>query len=132
MNEYQSEEKTFRDNLFERLDKQDNVLERIEAQTLKTNGRVTVLETRLETYDELKRTVYSLKDWKKYVLGFSAGVILLGGLAYTLTISEIKASAKEAGKDAAQELINTQKDDIIKKTISAINQSYNLNVIDPN
>lgn len=36
----EKEEKTFRENLMRTLTKQDNILERIEAQVLKTNGRV--------------------------------------------------------------------------------------------
>lgn len=67
---------TLERNLNRRLDDQDRALQRVEAQTTKTNGRVTVLENARER----GLGVIAAYRWLPVVLGsgLAAGLALLG------------------------------------------------------
>lgn len=51
----------------------------IKAQTTRTNGRVSTLETRLEDYDDIKKVVRNHENYKWYIVG---GALVLFGLGY--------------------------------------------------
>ncbi len=65
--------------IMDHLIAQDETLKRIEAQTTKTNGRVTVLETNTKDYSDIKDTVSILVNFKWWLAGAVATVTLLGG-----------------------------------------------------
>lgn len=120
----QKEENTFRQDLFRRMDTQDTNLSKILDQTTKTNGRVTVLETKTEDYTKIKDIVASLSGWKLWISGAVAVVLLAGGIFINLFLKDIYRTSQ----DNAQKLIDAQRDQIVKDIVSQINTDYNLNI----
>lgn len=93
------EQDYFREELFKRMDKQDNMLERIEGQTTKTNGRVTRVEDKIADYDTYKITVddYKKEKVKIYtvILVGMAFIGALGTLFYALINSKLDNRYKD-------------------------------------
>lgn len=118
----QKEEDTFRADLFRRMDVQDITLARIEEQTKKTNGRVTVLETVLTDYSDYKKLVISIKDWKIWVSGICTLAVLIGAFVFNLIIRDVNRTAEEN----IRVQLEAAKKDIVKEAVSEIDQRYNL------
>lgn len=71
---YSKRELDFRfDELFKRMDKQDVLLERIETQTTKTNGRVNLLEAENTL---LKTSLTGLQKTRDQVIKWGGGLAL--------------------------------------------------------
>lgn len=122
MEEYnQKEENTFRKDLFHRLDTQDDLLKEIKTQTVKTNGRVTVLETRLEDYDENKKILAGLSGFKMWLTGAVAVLLLCGGtLGYAYSEIILSNADKNATKifEASKIDLEKQLEDKISEALS--------------
>ncbi len=92
----QKEETTFRTELFRRMDKQDEILDKVLEQTQKTNGRVTKLETATSDYDDTKKKVSVLENYRWWILGFGFSFTILGtSILYYIT-KEIDTKIKTA------------------------------------
>lgn len=105
----QKEENTFRQDLFRRMDVQDKTLARIEsdgkdtkAQTIKTNGRVNLMEEKTKDYDELRNSIQGLANIKYWIMGASATILAIG--SYVAHLEEAYIIQKAA--DSALSQIN--------------------------
>lgn len=106
----QKEENTFRKNLFGRMDNQDIILERIEEQTKKTNGRVTKLEVTTEDYSEFKKTVSEFTGLKTWIgIVFSLFLVIGGTMGYLFAQNIISEANKYADKILKEQSEQTRK-----------------------
>lgn len=78
----------FFNDLFKRMDKQDLVLERIEGQTLKTNGRVTRLEDKVADYNDIKKMAASHENYKWWIVGVFVAISILGTFAFKYIVKD--------------------------------------------
>lgn len=76
-------------DLFKRMDKQDVILDRIEGQTTRTNGRVTRLEDTTKDYGEVKTSIRKLENYKWYLIGIGATIAIVGGIVISLIYNVI-------------------------------------------
>lgn len=123
MEEYnQKEEETFRKDLMRRMDVQDQALDRIETQTVRTNGRVTAVEIQLKDYESFKTTVNSLSGFKMWLSGAVAVLLFLGsGIGFFFSYY-IRTNTESTVRDILKE----EKPVIIRDVISEIDRTYNL------
>ena len=117
--------------LDERLTKQDKMLGDIREQTTKTNGRVNALEPQMidvkKELPNLQDKVFKHENWRWYMLGIGATVLLLGGVIYGLTIQNVNATIDKKISDS-QKIIIQAINDQLKGTGSAPNFSNSVNV----
>lgn len=104
------EQDFFRDELFKRMDKQDNMLERIESQTLKTNGRVTRLEDRVADYNTYKAKTDELINFRWWIVGAVAAISLVGGTLGYFFKRELLNSVKETSQASVAEYLDNHFD----------------------
>lgn len=125
MEEYnEKEEATFRKDLFRRMDVQDEALNRIETQTIRTNGRVTAVEIQLKDYEGFKTAVNNLSGFKMWLSGAVAVLLFLGsGIGFFFSYY-IRTNTESTVRDILKE----EKPVIIRDTISEIDRTYNLGV----
>ena len=69
------------EDLFKRMDKQDDSLQRIEDQTIKTNGRATRLEDKVSDYNDIKKSVAAHENYKWWLAGVAVAITVTGLLA---------------------------------------------------
>jgi hypothetical protein len=120
----QKEEDTFRKDLFRRMDGQDEVLKVIKDQTIKTNGRVTVLEVTVKDYTDLQKTVQALAGWKMWLSGAVAVILLAGGVYVKLLLKDIYRTVNEQ----TQAIVNSQKEDIAREVVAELERKYELQI----
>lgn len=75
-----------------RLDTQDVLLTSTLAQATKTNGRVNRLESDTKNMPVIQDLVNKHENWRWYVLGIAAAVLIFGGFVYKLLIDKIYAA----------------------------------------
>lgn len=108
----QKEETTFRTELFRRMDKQDEILDKVLEQTQKTNGRVTKLETITTDYDETKKKVSILENYRWWILGFGFSFTILGTSILYYVTREIDYKIKSAVTQALEEQANVEYEEV--------------------
>jgi len=121
------EETTFRQNLFKRLDTQDEILKEIRMQTTKTNGRVNLLEIKTSDYENIKKTTDNLKGWKMWLSGAVAVIIFFGGAFITLFYQVQKYDQE----NFIRETIKNERPQTVSDVILELNKDYNLIGIPP-
>lgn len=120
------EETTFRKDLMRRMDVQDDALDRIETQTIRTNGRVTAVEIQLKDYEKFKESIDSLKGFKLWLSGSVATLLFLGsGIGFFFSYY-IRTNTESTVRDILKE----EKPVIIRDVITEIDRTYNLGTIE--
>lgn len=116
--------------LDERMEKQDVMLVGILTQATKTNGRVNALEPQMadvkKELPNLQDQVNKQQNWKWYVMGASAAIILLGGIIYSLTIQNVNQTINQKISES-QKIIIQAIDDQIKGSASNFTNSVSVN-----
>lgn len=125
-------------SLDDRLTKQDDVLSEIKsdgketkAQAIKTNGRVNALEPQMvdikKELPNLQDAVNKHENWRWYMLGIGASVLILGGVIYGLTIQNVNNTIDQKISESESRIIKAINDQL-KGTGSAPNFSNSVNV----
>jgi len=104
----QKEETTFRTELFRRMDKQDEILDKVLEQTQKTNGRVTKLETITNDYDETKKKVSVLENYRWWILGFGFSFTILAGSTVYYFITNLENKIYKITSQVLEELAKVE------------------------
>jgi len=89
------EQDHFFGELFKRMDKQDLTLERIEAQTTKTNGRVTKLEEKTNDYEITKTRIFNMNGTIKWIIGIGITFVVLGAVIYAFVLKDISNTIEQ-------------------------------------
>lgn len=77
------------EQLFKRLDKQDNTLGRIETNLGDFQTRISKLEDLVSDYSDYKKTTDGLINYKWWIMGCAAVFLLLGGSLLLLVKSQL-------------------------------------------